>query len=348
MCRPGPIHHTGYVGKSQSKDAIVLTKDVSATPPWHTLVVLAVLLATFVSMIPSLESIDEIANKETFLRVCFPEVLSIQHVAAIRLFLAFVMFADISYSFFFGKWEVDTTPDFYFPQSKLTGVRGMSFRGVYYTGKLGSGIRNLGSFTMCSFVTECVTFALAGGIPLYIELSGSEPPLWIYRIAIVAWETCAPISLLVSAIVKYVLWPLALQQGGNNTKLLKAPGALLEHNLNIISCLLEVTILGGLPIRYQDCVWAPLFGLAYVLFTYRMIHSWAGPKHGPQFIYPFLDTTMGWVTTACILGLLAVLGGSFVLFAGLKHFIVHVLQGGFWAHVGAVILLCAGLCRFRD
>lgn len=225
----------------------------------------------------------------------------------------------------------------------------MTFRGIYYTGKVGSGFRNLGSFTMWCFITECVTFTLAGAIPLYIELTGSEPNFWLYRIAIVGWEICAPLSLLVSAIVKYVLWPHALSQpGAHNTKLLKAPGALLEHNWNVVCCLLEVSILGGLPIRYADFAWAPLFGLAYVLYSYIMVWSWAAPQYGPQFIYPFLDTTMGWLSSACLVGLLIVLGLAFSVFAWLEHVIDVYYQGGFTAHLATGLTICSAVRRFRD
>ena len=43
---------------------------------------------------------------------------------------------------------------------------------------------------------------------------------------------------LVSAIVKYVLWPMAMEEGENNANVLKHPGALLEHNWNVLSCLI--------------------------------------------------------------------------------------------------------------
>lgn len=157
----------------------------------------------------------------------------------------------------------------------------------------------------------------------------------------------SPCTQLVSAIVKYVLWPMAL--GENNANVLKHPGALLEHNWNVLSCLVEVALLGGLPIRYQDYALAPLFGLTYVLYSYAMVNSWAPPSHGPQFIYPFFDTTLGWLTTACLLGLLAALTAAFGIFCALDHFITETLQpDDIFSHVAAVVVIGAAVCRFRD
>lgn len=237
---------------------------------------------------------DEISNKEVLLHVNFPDILSIRHVACLRLLFGSVMIFDSLYAVLWGKWEQDT--DYYYPYSTLKVVRGMPFRGFMYSGSVTSGLLTLSSFTMWAWTLEGFTFMLLGGIPLYLDMmepsrEGAEVSVWWYRVAMIGWEICAPTSLLVSSIVTYVLWPMALQQGENNAKLLKHPGAMLEHNFNVLTCLTEVALLGGLPIRYQDFVYAPLFGLVYVFFTYAMMHSWAAPECGPQFMYPFFDTT---------------------------------------------------------
>ena len=207
---------------------------------------------------------------------------------------------------------------------------------------------------MVAWVLEGVTFMLLGGISLYLSQSRTEGnhtelPVWLYRAALVGWQISAPISLLVCAIVKYVLWPMNMEQGGNNINVLKHPGALLEHNWNVLSCLLEVALLGGLPIRYQDYALAPLFGLVYVLFSYAMVGAWAPASEGPQFMYPFLDTTLGWRTTACLLALLGVLTTSFGIFGALDHVITELLQpDDVSSHVAAVVMVGAAVCRFRD
>lgn len=206
----------------------------------------------------------------------------------------------------------------------------------------------LSSFTMWAWTLEGICFFLLGGIPLYVECTGNEPAVGVYRTALVLWEICAPTSMLVSAVVKYVLWPAAAEAGENNIKVFKHPGALLEHNWNVLSCLVEVALLGGLPIRYnRDFVWAPLFGLVYVLFSYAMVFAWAPADQGPQFIYPFLDTTMGWLTTVCLWALLGVLTASFEIFGYLDHFLTEILdEQDVLSRVAAVFVIALCVCRF--
>lgn len=298
-------------------------------------------------------SIDEIATAETLLRVNFPHLLSVTHVAFLRLFLGAVMVGDTLYAFFYGAWEQDT--DYYQPYSRLKVVRGIRFRGAWRPGgSLGSGLMTLSSFTMWAWALQGMTFLLTGSLPLSLQYYGTagssaQAPQWLYRIALLGWEISAPTSLLVSVVVKYVLWPMALaqQEGENNAKLLKHPGALLEHNWNVIACLLEVAVLGGLPVRGVAWAAAPLFGLVYVLFSYAMMHAWAPPAAGPQFLYPFLDTTLGVGTTACLLALLAVLVLAFGAFFVLEYVFLHV-GGGIVGHLAAVGVVALAVCRFRD
>ena len=329
------------------KPSIILKE---APPPWHTSALIVLLFAYFAAMVPkSLGSMDEIANKETFLHVNFPYLLTTGQVACIRIVLGSVMILDSLYAFFYGKWEQDT--EYYYPYSQLKVVRDIPFRGYAYSQSLTSGFMTLSSFTMWSWVLEGLTFILLGGLTWYLNLSSdSEPSVWFYRLALIGWEISAPTSILVSAIVKYVLWPMALEkEGENNANLLKHPGALLEHNWNVLSCLVEVALLGGMPIRYQDYALAPLFGLFYVLYSYAMVHSWAPASEGPQLIYPFLDTTMEWRTTGCLLALLGVLTMAFGIFCALDHFITEFLdEGDILSHVAAVVVIGATVCRFRD
>ena len=338
---------------SQQASVAHSRKICNANPPWHTVAFIVLLLAHFTAKLPDcLSSMhDPVANRETFLHVNFPRLLTIRQVALVRLFLGSVMILDTLYAFFYGKWEQDT--EYYYPHSRLKAVRGIHFRGYMYTGSIKSGLLTLSSFTMWSWTLEGITFVLLGGISLYLAAdttdTSAEVPAWIYRVALIGWNICAPTSLLVSAIVKYVLWPMALEQGGNNSNVLKHPGALLEHNWNVLSCLVEVALLGGLPIRYQDYIWSPLFGLVYVLHAYAVRQDWAPSEHGAQFQYPFLDTTLGWRTTACLLALLGVLTLSFGIFCGLDHFITETLdERDLKSHLAAVLVIGAFVCRFRD
>jgi hypothetical protein len=231
----------------------------------------------------------------------------------------------------------------------------------------------LSSFTMWCFTLEGVAFVLAGIVTLIMaETSSSgatdrEPQAispWLLRTAVLSWEISASFSLLVSAIVKYVLWPFALQQGSGNASILKHPGSLLEHNLNSIAALTEVGLLGGLPCRLSDFALAPLFGIFYLLYSWWMMHSWVvvasddtSPNSstatrfvGPQFLYPFLDTTLGTTTSLAILVLLLILTITMTIFVFVEYVLVEAecLGKSFTAHATAVTIIAISVCRFRD
>lgn len=91
---------------------------------------------------------------------------------------------------------------------------------------------------------------------------------------------------------------------------------------------------------------APLFGIAYVLFSWAMSGRWT-PGRGPQFLYFFLDTTLGWTGSFAILALLAIQFIFYALFS-LVDDALENLQGGFLTHVLGIILACFFVCRFRD
>merc|ERR1719326_969352 len=95
--------------------------------------------------------------------------------------------------------------------------------------------------------------------------------------------------MLVSFIVRYTLWPNALK--GNGSDELKSFHSVVKHNVNIIAVMVEVCLLGGIPIRGTDIIIAPLFGCTYIIFTWCMIHQWV-PSKEPVFMYFFFDTTI--------------------------------------------------------
>ena len=243
------------------KNKPVLT---SAPPPWHTTALIAGILAVLLRSLPSASSIDEIATEDTFSHVVFPEWLTLQQVAAIRLSFAAVMIGVSLYDLLYGCWDQGTT---YYPGSKLQAVEKIPFRGIFRSKpySFARGIMTLSSFTMTMWTVEGITFLLMGMIPLLLR-AGYDLSPWVFRLAIVCWEISAPSAMLVSAIVTYVLWPILLQNG--NSEALKKPLVLLAHNMNVLAALTEVSLLGGVSIRYEDFPLAPLFGLTYVLFSY--------------------------------------------------------------------------------
>jgi hypothetical protein len=294
-------------------------------------------------------------------------------IAVIRCILGLVMWLDIVYAFLYGSWEQHAT---YYPGSQLTPTYHIQFRGIWripaplnmsWSQKLYAGLLTLSSFTLWAWILEATVFLALGILGLCDSsslsiVSNNLLPQILFRF----WEVSASTSVLVSAIVKYVLWPQVLhdlQQSGRagEKHVLRHYGALLEHNWNVLASFLECCLLGRLPVFAQDFGMITLFGLSYVLFSWSMTHSWISVPHcpggeaspqspGPHFLYPFLDTTLpGYQTSLALLALLAVLVISFFVFVGLEYLTNHYLPPeSVTAHLAAVGVLCALVCRFRD
>ncbi len=249
---------------------------------------------------------------------------------------------------FLSRWNQDTD---YYPGTRLKNVQGIPFRGVLKSGipfreAVISGFMTLSSFTMWAWVLEGIAFGFMACIPL---LGWYQNPWWM-RIAFLLWETVAPTALLVSAVVKYVLWPtakLGSERNENNLNVLQHPCALLEHNANSIFCFVEIGLLGGMPVRSSDVSVAVLFGIVYQLYSWAMMHRWSKPEDGPQFIYPFFDTTLGVTTSLCLLGLLATLGTVYTLVALADQIVAHA-GGSVIQHLSVILMLVLLFCRFRD
>ena len=314
--------------------------------PFHTQTLIVALTAFFVKNLPTLKSLDGVANIDTFTNVIFPS-LPLAAVIMVRLAMSCVMLGNAASVFLYGRWEADTD---YLPQSKLTVAKRIPFRGAFDPeGNFFSGLRCISTFTLWCWIVEGTAFFLAAMIPLFHFVPGTTVNPWIMRLAMVLWETAAPVSILVSAVVKYALWPIAMEHG-ENVKLLKAPGALLQHNLNSIAALVEVGLLGGLPVRMSDFAFPPLYGIIYLLFTYFMMSRWGHDheKLGPQFVYPFFDTTLGTMTSLALVILLAVLSLSFVIFCGMEHVLAEADKFIAVVPAAAIVLLGLSVCRVKD
>lgn len=326
---------------------------VRDTPPFHTIALIVLLTGFFVQQLPSLASLDEVATIQTFTNVNF-ESLPLGVVIATRLTFAAIMLGNASSVFLHGKWEADTD---YFPGSKLRIAKRIPFRGLLHPeGSWFSGLQCLSTFTLWCWIVEGAAFFLAGMIPLVHLLlpkhaASAFSGQWVFRIALILWETAAPVSILVSAVVKYALWPMA-KEHGENLKLLQAPGALLQHNLNSLAALVEVGLLGGLPVCASHFALPPLYGIIYLLFSYSMMYSWVDQRlqPGAQFFYPFFDTTLGATTSLAILALLGILSLSFSIFCAFGAVLSRVADESFVASVPAavIVLLTLAVCRVRD
>lgn len=327
--------------KKKETPPLVLEK---APVPLHSQVLVALMLASFLYLFPRTESIDEVATVETFTNVLFPEYTNLHTIIGFRLLFSYLILYDCVYTIFFGSWNQDTD---YAPESKLKSIS-IPFRGILLQPdrSISRGLLTMSSFTMISWLLLGITFFLAGMIPIF-HLTGYEISNWFLRISLLLFECAAPTTLLVSVVVRYALWPMAMENGSANTEILQNPVTLMEHNGNLVMALSEVALLGGLPVRMQDFAVAPLFGILYVFFSWFMMDKWAPANNGPQFCYFFFDTTLGWFSSLALLALLTVLALFYATFAAVDYFISEY-SSGILSHVAAILAILAVSCRFSD
>jgi hypothetical protein len=110
------------------------------------------------------------------------------------------------------------------------------------------------------------------------------PSICVFRTAILVWEMAAPNTLLVATAVCCVIWPGLLRAGKdrNNWQMLLV---LRVHNGNVLLALTEISLTGGLPVRWSEVSLGPLLGIAYVVFSWNMTDKLNTKQHGPQFIH---------------------------------------------------------------
>ena len=309
----------------------------SAPPPLHSVAVIIFFLTISVAYLPSLQEIDEIATIETFTTTILPSspfALSPLGLGLVRLSFAVFIFGCTVTRIAGTGYETKTS---YHPTSRL---RSAPFRM--------RRLRILGPFTWWSWVLLGLSFLLSSTVSI-LAAYGREDlvPPWLPRLALVTFEISAPNALLVASIVKYALWPHALKSRGSaGSAVFRSFYGLVAHNVNVLFVLIEVCFLGGLPIASGHVAIAPLVGIAYVLFAWASAGTWA-PQSGPQFLYFFLDTTLGWASTAALMGLLAVLLAFYTAFSSLGDHLEH-LQGGWLTHLGCVLAISSLVCRFKD
>lgn len=220
------------------------------------------------------------------------------------------------------------------------------------------GIRSQIMFTQWSFNALTISFFLNGMMTLavaYQEMGHNSRYSHILnllldktwpRVAILLFEIAGPTSMLVSTVTKYALWPQAMK-GPRGSANLRKPVALMQHNANIIASLLEVGVLGRIPVRLEEFIIAPTFGTIYVFFTWALKDRLVETKE-PQFVYFFFDTTLGkkWTVTV-LLVLLALLMVFYLAFTFLDDCLLW-LGSGIFTNVIMVIALATFFCRVRD
>jgi len=309
-----------------------MSKLTSSPPPLHAVVLVGALIGLFLATFPSVETLDQDATVQVFTNRIFPEAMSLAALAYIRLAFALFIFTVTIHTTFFGKGWIQVTQ--YLPNSKL----------------LKTAIHLTGFKTQLPFTSWCwnllgISFALNAYIT-FLAASHHHIPPWLLRTALLIFETAAPCSVLVAAVVRYAIWPNIVRNGGDTTEL-KRTRTLLWHNANVFMALSEVTLMGGLPVHFSHVSVAPLYGIVYVLFSWSMTKNWSVESNGPQFIYFFFDTTLGIFTSIALLVLLMVLMVVFSIFS-VSQFILDRLGGAFLGHVVFIMTILVGVCKFND
>ena len=155
--------------------------------------------------------------------------------------------------------------------------------------------------------------------------------------------------MMLTADYERAIWPGILRLPDGNTAELRSARNRMMHNMNAVFALSEACLLSGLPVRWSDAALAPLWGVAYVLFSWAMTHRWNDVRqHGPQFIYFFFDTTLpGYMVTKALLLLLFVQMVFYGLFCSASALLTW-LDGGVATHVLFVVVAASMVMRFRD
>jgi len=302
----------------------------TAPPPIHSVSFVVIFLAICLKSLPSMSSIDEVATIDAFTNTA-TDFVGLKSVAIARLLFAVFGVATSIYDYFFGSLTVNTK---YHPRSKL----------VCVPFELKGWKKNI-FFTNLMWNMLTVSFCASGFIAWFVA-NGQEDLIhanpWLLRVALLAYEIAVPNEFLVASVVTYVLWGNMLDRGDDA---LRKPVCLVMHNAGIFMILAEVLFLGRIPLPLAHIVVTAIFGCFYVFFTWYMSDKWT-PGAGPQFVYEFMDTTMGMRTTYVILALLGALSFFYTLISLLNGVITDVES--FWVKIVLGGFICRFTCRFRD
>ena len=208
-----------------------------------------------------------------------------------------------------------------------------------------SGLRTQAPFTSWSWNMLGISFLL-NGIIAYMAKASIAVPQYLLRAALLCWEIAAPNTVLVAFVVRYAIWPMVLKKTGDTSNC-RSWRALVWHNANVVMALFEMTLLGGLPVKFHHISLNALFGIAYVVFTWLMMYRWV-PGEGPHFIYFFFDITLGKRASMVLFALLTTLVVFFALFAGAGLILDKIGHGMLLGHVTFMVIILCGVCRFRD
>lgn len=313
----------------------------SAPPPIHTVVVYVMAMGLSIWALPTVENLDLHATVETFTTSIFKEgifSLSLLALGMIRMLFAVTCLIITAMKMQRGV------------SMKLTYLSGSKLR----KGRVDlKGIKTQGFFTSWAWNLLGVYFFLSGLVPLLV-VHGRKEVLqqypWIVRGALIAFEIAAPCAILTSTVVTYALWPQAFKtHGASGTLGFKSVVNMFQHNANSMMVLMEVCLLGGVHVDLSHAALAPMFAGGYQLFLWSMTNQWA-PKHGPLYLYFFMDTTLGKRTTIFMVALLVVMLVFYGAFALLEMAVTKIEEGNHGAlpNVAFVLMISSVLMKFRD
>jgi len=312
----------------------------TAHPPIVAVAFITVVLSICSTYIPAIfSSLDSIATVEVLTTPRFEDLISKTALGYIRLLIASLIFSVSIQKITNKQKRQFTTP--YLEGSKLRRLP-ITFYGT----------RSQSMFTAWSWNLLGIAFALNGMATLLIayNYNDSEIPVPAYlqnlmRCALLTFEISAPTSMIVSSITRYVLWPQALKNG--DTLGFRKISALLQHNANVIISLIEVGILGRIPMRIDYIPLAAVYGIVYILHTWNMTHRWL-PSKDPQFVYFFFDTTLDKKVVVFVLAALLFIMTLFhCMFFSVVALINH-FDGGVLLNTFLVAGVASCFCRFRD
>jgi hypothetical protein len=318
-------------------------------PPWPSTFLVGFLLALSTTSLPTIESLDNVATTSTFCHRIFPQYISLQMLGYTRLLIGLCAWSlTIHLATVSPGWDVNPH---YKPQSRLR-RRLIKLRGIR---------------TMCPFTSWCwfmlgTSFVLNGIIALLCANHDGESysdgrsntdnniiiivQPWMLRMALILWELSAPLSLLVSAVIRWAIWPV-VEASGRPHKLACFRNQ-MQHNMNSILTLAEAALLGGIPIIPTHLALSTLVGVVYIIFSWIMGggNLYGEKDDGPQYLYWFFDVTLGKTTTIALVALLFALTASFGVFVGVE-IIIQKLGGTLVTNLIIAASISGLVCRFR-
>ena len=317
----------------------------NGVPPWHSVGFVAAVAIVSAIFFPSTQSLDELASVGTFQKRLFPHLISLRTLAFTRLALATCCWYVLLRMIFIETgWTLYTN---YRPQSKL--------KNTWITL---TGIATMCPFTSWSYYLLALNFTFSG----FIALSSGDDDdddnfgtislmnqicsqTWFLRCAIVFWEISGPFTLLVSSVVRYAIWPIVLRGGKPHT--LDNFRNQMMHNFNSVFALVELCLLGGLPLSFAHISLSCTIGVIYILFSWSAATTMHGnTRDGPQYIYFFLDTSLGKNTTIALAALLSAMTTSFGIFVALDT-TVNKVGGNILVNILIVTFISSLVIRTR-